>query len=164
MRFTEERLIELFMEYLPVDVKISFQDARSYVIDALGNPFVQLQVRVGIYDLGNVWTEFMGAAKSCVLLNEVVICPELLDNHLEGMTPELAEAYVRCIAAHEAHHFEHQHIYTTDMVEQAHREKDCNMLIAKRYPHLDKMREQAEAQSVVIQRVQQRVAQLRKAS
>jgi len=162
---TPDRISELFREYLPDDVEIVFQNAETHVADALRHPFVQAQVQLGIYDMNNIWDEFLGVAKAIVPLRRVVVCPQLIHNQVEGLDSELAEAYVRHLAAHEAHHFEHKHSATTsDLLAQAHREMDCNNLIAERYPELEQLRERVDQDSVVIQRVYQRIRALKKAS
>lgn len=152
------------MEYLPTGTDVVFQDQRSYVDSALLNPFIQMQISIGIYDTTSIYTDFLGAAKTIVSLNRVVVCLELLNNHVEGLDADLAEAYVRCIAAHEAHHFEHgAHGPASSVLDQAHRERDCNDLIAERYPELAAAWEQVEHLSTTYQRVYQRIRHIQEA-
>lgn len=161
----EARVTELFREYLPAHVAIRFQNKWTYVSDALRSEFVLFQVNLGIYDEWTIGNEFLGVAKAVVLFNEVVVCLDLIRNHVEGLPVELQEGYVRHTAAHEAHHFEHGHgLAARDVLEQAHREADCNDLIADRYPELEMLWQQVEARSVTIQRVYERIRCIREAS
>lgn len=165
MSLSKQRVTELFMEYLPADVSVSFEEPREYVTGALLNPFVQLQVRIGIYDEWNIWQEFLGVAKSIVILKQVVVCLPLLHNLLEGLDSELVEGYVRYVAAHEAHHFEHGHGFASDDPRaQAHRERECNDLIQERYPELEVLKDRAENESIIIQRVYSRIRSIKEAS
>lgn len=161
---TSERAIELFKEYLPNHVAVTFQRAADYVQDALCNEFVKFQVALGIYELDTIENEFLGVAKSLVIFNEVVVCLDLINNHVAGLPVELQEGYVRHVAAHEAHHFEHGHGASSSLLEQAHRELDCNDLIAERYPELEQLWQQVEQHSPVIQRVYERIRCIQEAS
>lgn len=151
------------MEYLPTGTDVVFQDQRSYVDGALLNPFIQMQVAIGIYDESNIYDDFLGAAKTIVSLNRVVVCLGLLNNHVEGLDADLAEAYVRAIAAHEAHHFEHGHGPASSVLDQAHQERDCNDLIVVRHPELATAWAQVEQQSTTYQRVYQRIRHIQEA-
>lgn len=162
---TQARVTELFMEYLPDRVTVTVQDLVPYIQDALHNGFVRAQLAMGIYDLSNIRTDFLGIAKSLVLFGEVVVCLDLLNNHLQGLPIELQEGYVRHTAAHEAHHFEHGHGFAASTpLEQAHREQDCNDLIARRYPELERIAQQVEQQSPTFQRVFERIRCIQEAS
>jgi hypothetical protein len=162
---TAERVTELFKEYLPDHIAIRFQPASEYVDDALLNPFVMFQVTLGIYELDTVREEFLGVAKSVVIFDEVVVCLDLINNHVGALPVSLQEGYVRHVAAHEAHHFEHGHgLASSDLLEQAHREQDCNNLVAERYPELEQLWQQVEQQSPTIQRVYERIRCIQEAS
>lgn len=165
MTLTRKRVTELFREFLPDHVAVTFEPAAPYVRDALLNPFVGYQVALGIYDPLTIEDEFLGVAKAIVIFNEVVVCLDLINNHVEGLPRELQEGYVRHVAAHEAHHFEHGHwLASSDPLEQAHREQDCNDLIAQRYPELDQLWQHVEQHSQTIQRVYERIRCLQEAS
>ena len=163
MALTRERVTELFMEYLPANVEVVFEDVQPYVASAIRNPFVRFQLEIGIYNETNVWTEFLGVAKSVVLLNRVTVCLDLINDQMVGLSDQLAEGYVRHVAAHEAHHFEHNHaLMAGSTLEQALREKECNRLIAERYPELEKIRSQVDQESVIIRRVYKRIRNLQR--
>lgn len=164
MALTPERVTDLFMEYLPAGVDVVFENPDTYVASAMSNPFVQYQIKLGIYDETNIWTEFLGVAKSIVVLDQVIVCLQLINGQVEGLPGDLAEAYVRHVAAHEAHHFEHNHAITTgnNLIAQAHRENECNQLIAERYPQLEQLRSQVDKQSVIISRVYKRIRDLQR--
>jgi hypothetical protein len=159
---TQERVTELFKEYLPAHVTITFQDVAAYIEDAMRHPFVQFQVSIGIYDLDSLHEDFLGAAKAIVPLDEVVVCLDLINNHVGQLSTQLQEGYVRHVAAHEAHHFEHGHGAASNLLEQAtHTERECNDLIEQRYPELARLNDQVEQESVSIQRVYERVRRIR---
>lgn len=163
MTLTEDRVIELFKEYVPDDVEIVFEDHAKYIINALVNPTVQLQMRLGIYDEVNIWEDFLGFARAHTEQNRIVIDMALVHSQSDGLSGELAEVLIRHAAAHEAHHFEHGHFGVAGSVQQQlHRETECEDLIASRYPELEARKREVEAASPVYQRVYERVKNIRR--
>lgn len=161
MVVTEDRVREIFAEYVPDVVEIEFIDREKYIRDGMLNPFIAEQMRIGIYDETNIHTDFLSVAKAYSLLRRIEICLDLLNEHVAGLSDELTAAYISWLAAHEAHHFEDAHMLpASDPRVQAMHEKDCNTLIEERYPHLTMAMDRIERLIPAYQRVYQRIADI----
>jgi hypothetical protein len=158
VKITQRQVREIFEIYLPDVVTIEFLGRDKFVRESLLNPFIREQIRVGIYDEENIYTDLLSVAKAYSLLRKVEVCMDLIRDHVEFLDEELALAFIHWTAAHEAHHFEDAHMLPSgDPRVQALHEKECNDLVAERYPHLEALMTEAELTSPVYQRVYKRI-------
>jgi hypothetical protein len=152
---------EIFEQYIPDVVELAFVDKDTFIREAMLNPFIAEQMRIGIYDENNIHEDFLTVAKAYSLLRRVEICLELIQEHVADLDENLTIAYVHWHAAHEAHHFEDPHMLpANDPRAQALHEKSCNDLVSERYPRLEKLMEQIELTSPTYQRVYKRIEEI----
>lgn len=152
---------EVLVQHLPAHVDIVFVGLDDYIATAKKNPFIQRQIAVGIYNDQNIREDFLSAACSYVLADRLEVCLDLINAHIEGVQPRLVQAYLRNLAAHEAHHF-HEKNTPDDALAHAHNELDCIETVRREYPDLDAMNQEFEAQSPVYQRVYARIQALQR--
>lgn len=158
MKITQRQVREIFEVYLPDVVAIEFLGRDKFVRDSLQSPFIQEQIRIGIYSEENIFTDLLSVAKAYSLLRKVEICMDLIRDNVEFLDEELTLAFLHWTAAHEAHHFEDAHMLPAgDPRTQALHEKACNDLVAERYPDLEALMTEVEMTSPVYQRVYQRI-------
>jgi hypothetical protein len=162
---TQRQVREIFEQYLPANVvAIEFVGKDKFIREAIRNPFIAEQMRIGIYDEDNIFEDFLTIAKAYSLLRKVEICMELLQDHVADLSDELGVAYVHWHAAHEAHHFEDAHMLPADDPRtQALHEKACNDLVSERYPQLEALMTMVETNSPVYQRVYKRIEAINEA-
>lgn len=150
--FSTEEIEQLFREYLPDDVTIEFMDVEQYIEEAQRHPYVRMQIAMGIYNHRNIREDFLSPAKVHAAEREQVICSDLLNNLIEGITPTIARDYVRYIAAHETHHF-HGHTQPSTASHHAQTELECAQEIAVAHPELSVAAKFVEGNSPVYVRV-----------
>lgn len=153
---TQPEIQEIFQQHVPDAVGIRFVSQHEFILKALENPYILEQIRIGIYDFENIWTDFLSAACSYPQRNVLEICYDLIVSHSEGVADELTHAYVTMMAAHEAHHFHVNHV-PDDVSGLAQAEVDCLRETMQAHPELSMQVEQFEAASPVFQRVYDRM-------
>lgn len=150
---SEERIRALFSEYLPrPEISVLVLDAATFTGQALAHPYVKLQIQMGVYNEDNIRTDFLSPARVHTELDLQIICVEIFDHILEGIPDEIAENYVRHVAAHEAHHFhaEHEPVSAAD---HSASELVCAQEILTRHPELNEAVTYVEQNSPVYRRV-----------
>lgn len=153
-----EQTLAIFREYLPPRTVVRLVPVKQYVDASLKLPFVRRQVELGIYDLTNIYTDFLSAVKVYTPYTMVDICYELFQNQFEGLTEEQAKALLCWSGAHEAQHLHAGHS-NHSAESEARREALCNAALARRYPKLHAMMNEVQYNSVVFQRVYARISQ-----
>lgn len=101
---SEREVWEIFKRELP-GVDVVNVPRMSYVEASMKHVFIQQQIRLGIYNEDNIYTEFLSYARSYVPLNRVEYCYELLQLHAWSVPDAIVRAYVAHVAHHEAEHF-----------------------------------------------------------
>lgn len=159
---SQGEVLAIFGTHLPTDVHIEFLPLREFVDKSLESPFIQRQIEVGIYNLSNIYDDFLSPACSYVQQRYVEVCYDLLVAHAEGVEDEaLIRAYVVSIAQHEAHHF-HQNLLPVTWQEHAYSELEC---IHDAFdPEMERDVELFQEQSVVYSRVFGRLGGLERAA
>jgi hypothetical protein len=153
---SEDRIVGLFRMYLDPDVKIINLSAKAMTEQALGHPYVQLQMQIGIYNEENIAADFLSPARAHSDERLQVISVEIFTNILEGIPDDVADDYICHVAVHEAHHFhkDHQPVSAAD---HSASELECAREIMAAHPEFNNAVAFVEANSPVYRRVYARV-------
>lgn len=148
---------EILREHLS-DVRITFIRRRMYVDMSLSNSFIKAQVDAGIYDLDNIYDDFLSAMRSFPALGELDVCYDLIQSYSEDVDDALTRKWLKMVAVHEAHHFAEA---ANPLTAGAHvvNEMACIQTTRDANPELAKLADEFEAASPVFQRVYKRIAQ-----
>lgn len=152
-----EEIVEIFRTHVPEEIDIQVASRKEFISSALNNIYVQRQIEVGIYTDESIWTDFLSPVCSYSKLNRMVICYDLLVDHCEGVQDtDLIQAYITMMALHEAHHF-HVNDMPHDFKSHIEAEMECVRKTTETNMDLSDMVERFENQSVVYQRVYNRL-------
>lgn len=143
------------------DVTVTAVDHDAYIERSIRHPFIQMQIRMGIYDPATIADEFLSVACTFAEERTIEVDTVLLSKQMEGVDVDLAHAYVQNIALHEYHHIENHGVRAVTEREQLDREKECNAYLSKHYPEVQRKTALAEAASPLIQKVYRRMDRLR---
>lgn len=152
----EAQVRAIFAEHLPDGVTVLNLDAREFTNQALAHPYIQLQVRMGVYSPSNIVHDFLSIARAHTESMLVVICMDLIHSILDGIPDDIAEQYLMHVAVHEAHHF-HEHHEPVSALEHSESELQCVRVIEARYPNLTDAVRYVETNSPVYRRVYHRL-------
>lgn len=154
---SSDEVLEIFKIHMPENVHIRMVTKEEYIQCALGNPFIQKQIQVGIYDFANIWTDFLSGACAYPGMDLVEVCYDILHDHMEGVDDvTLCHAYITMMALHEAHHF-HADESPQGWEEHTVSETACIQAVSSEHPDLSSEVERFEAASAVFQRVYERM-------
>jgi hypothetical protein len=150
-------ILEVFEEVMPM-ATISDLPLVRYVDNAKKNPFIELQVRMGIYNDENIYEDFLSPAVAHAGENRVIYSSELMQNLMYGVPDRLASIWVLSVASHEASHLTQGHVSTTweeslAIESQMHDHDGIDKAIAV-------LAALAETESAVFQRVYARIESL----
>jgi hypothetical protein len=151
----------IFRDYIAEEVKIEFVDRVTFIRSALDNPFIKMQIQVGIYDEKNIYADFLGPACAYVGQRRLELCYDLMVDHAAGVADDLTTAYITAMAMHEAHHFETDHV-PTDAEGHALSELECIAATKAKDPALEARAQEFERKSSVYKRVYERIAEIQK--
>lgn len=154
---SDDRIRELFLEYLPDNVVMLTLPAKDFVEQARGHSFIQMQIQMGVYSDDNIADDFLSPARAHPDISVQIICSEIFNNILDGITVTIAEDYVRSVAAHEAHHFHHRH-EPVSAADHAASEVSCIQEVNAAHPELAEAVSYVEAHSPVYRRVYDRIS------
>lgn len=153
---SETRIRELFRDYLPPGVNMVTISAKDLTDQARRHPYIQLQIQMGVYTEDNLAEDFLSWARAHSDPPLQVISIEIFENLLEGIPDDIAENYVRHVAAHEAHHFHEEHS-PVSAADHSVSELACAQQIASEHPELNEAVHYVEANSPVYRRVFARI-------
>lgn len=157
---TRDEIREMFEGLMP-GVLVVEVDHDEYIDYAKQHPFIQQQIRAGIYTEESIGEEFLSVAVSFADQRRVEIDTYLIESHMKGVDPVAAFGYVSSVALHEYHHVIHHGGPPVSAVEQMQREVECDEFLHKNYPEVMALAAKAEEQSKTIQHVYSRMAALR---
>src|SRR4051794_34991097 len=153
---TKRECLKIFKTHLPKTAKITVVTSEQFVAQALAHPFIQTQIRVGIYSAENIHTDFLSCAVTYSTQNRMDFCYEQFLLQAEGVDDATARAYLTHVALHEAHHF-HTRCAPIGVSNQAQAELKCIQDVARNFPEVTSAAALFEAASPVFQRVYSRM-------
>lgn len=157
---TRDEIREMFEGLMP-GATVIVVDHDEYILDAMRHPFIQDQIRAGIYSEENIGEEFLSVAKTFADQRVVEVDTYLIESHMKGVDLVSAFGYVASVALHEYHHMIHHGGAPVSTLEQMQREVECDEFLYRNYAEVMQAAANAEAQSATIQRVYSRMAALR---
>lgn len=157
---TRELIYEVVRQYMPQDVNVVMVTHTYFMAQAKRSPWIQTQVRLGIYNAENIDEEFLSPMCAYVPQRTLDVDYELIINHMEDVDTIYAIGYVAEMALHERHHFEEHHEETNDPIAQSKREHDCNEQVVENHPIVHYLSEAASKDSATISRVIARMESL----
>jgi hypothetical protein len=152
-------ILEAFRDLMPGATVVEV-DHDVYIADVQQHPFIQEQMRAGIYSAENIGEDFLSVARTFADERVIEVDALLIEQHMKGVDRVEAFGYVSSIALHEYHHMLHHGGPAVSVEEQVQREVECNNFLSTNYPEIVQAAESAEAQSATIQRVYSRMAAL----
>lgn len=153
----DAEFIQTVFEALIPEAKIvSDAPLKAYIEAAKKNPFIQVQMEMGIYDEDNIHDDFISPAVCHAEAGHIIYCSEIMQNMMDGVPDTLAGIWVASVATHEGHHLREEHAPKTWEESLAHEVEALD------HGHsMSELAGMAEAQSKVCQRVYARIATLR---
>jgi hypothetical protein len=153
---TDQEIMDIVADTMGPFVLLENTAHMAYMMKAVQNPFVRHQIDIGIYNAMNILTDFLSPMASFPKEGVVSIDCYLIRKHMDGVADDLARAYVKRMALHEKAHFDCGHEPADNPQEQALHELECHAK-ADVPPDVNKLAEEAEAQSAVYRRVMRRM-------
>lgn len=156
---SQTQVESIFREWIPADVTIVFAGRAEFIRSALDNPFIKMQIEIGIYDESNIYTDFLSPACAYTMTKRLVLCYDLMVDHAVDVPDDLTVAYLTTMAIHEAHHFE-EDCRPGSAEQHAASESACIAATQTKDPALAARTEEFEALSAVYQRVYERITEI----
>ena len=154
---SQSEIVHLFSITLPPDVTINIVPLKEYIGNALNHPFIQHQIRLGVYTKESIWGDFLSPSASFMRPRIVEVCYDLLGLLAVGVEDgALIKGYIQNLALHEAHHFEINDDPIT-WQEHAENELECIQATAVANPAVTVKADKFEQASLAFQRVSARI-------
>lgn len=153
---SDDFIMTVFRTVLGDEVQVDFVELEGYVKHAMDNPFIKMQMDVGIYDQDNIYNEFLSPAVAYAESNRVAVCPDLIRRIMDDVEDSYAALWVLNMAVHEAGHIKAGHA-PASLIETLVNEMSLHSHDNELENAIHAVGEFAEYQSPVFQRVMGRV-------
>lgn len=155
---SKDEVRAIFAANLPDDVTIKMVPRLQHVETLRHHDYIREQIRIGIYDEGNLENDLLSAVSSYVMMRRIEICYDLLADYMKDVPDDVTLGYLLAVALHEGYHFKAGPTYSLD--DHIEQEREANEHVRTIAPTLWEHHQRFEELSPVFRRVYARMRKL----